>query len=845
MELANPPQDADATKQVLPNMSTYWRTTRWLTDVLRQDISYAVRGLSRAPILATTMVVTLGFGVGANAAAFAVLDPVFFKAPPGVVDPGAIRRLYAHKYSRLEPWFPNGKITPLLGVRDLVDLGTAARGVARIEGDYLDRGVGLQPGGQPVLMTTVSPGYFEFLGVRPAKGRFFTPDEGRVSGPAASVAVISDSFWRTHFASAPGVLGKKVRVDEQTLTIVGIAPRGFDGLELEAVDLWVPLSLIPGGMSGPPLLRLLVRVDRGTNVKVLEQRLSYQFRRSHLGDPMVEDSSTIIVAPLLAARAPADARFPIPRMPERNLTLLSRLAGVGLVVFLIAIANVASLLLMRATRRQREIAVRVALGVSRPRLMLQLLIEGTLVAAVAACVALLFAEFTGSALRSQLSNALRWTPTVVDGRVAVFTIGIAVVAGLLSALAPAAIALRPDLLTALKSATGITRAASRTRSTLLVTQAALCMALLACAGSFLQSLRKATDLDRGFDTERTIQVGLPGYYANSEQIVASASERLRGAPEVEAVGRSLTALGQLGITSKVGPNASDTIGVTARGPSLNFVDPTFVQAVGLRVVEGRAFAADDNAAPVVMISASLAEALWPSQTRVGRCIHLREPHSPCREVVGVLRDVQWDLTAPSMFQLYVPLAQAWSAPNPALVPDYLYVRTRGVTPALLVRVHDILTSMVPRGADISVRPVSDLLEPQLRPWRLAATLFFILGALGLLAAGSGIYGLVAYDVTQRSRELGLRIALGATAISILRLVISSGLRVVAMGIAIGSVAALLLGRVMASLLFDTSPYEPAVLLGTALLLVFVAMLASIIPTLRALRVNPAITLSSE
>jgi predicted permease len=500
---------------------------------------------------------------------------------------------------------------------------------------------------------------------------------------------------------------------------------------------------------------------------------------------------------------------------------------------------------MRAVRRRREIAVRVALGVSRPRLVAQLVAESTLLAVIAGGVALLVAQLTGDALRVRLSTSLRWTATVVDHRVVLVAMGCAVVAGVLAGLAPAVVAFRADLASALR-ASGTTRVGSTLRAALLVTQAALCMALLACEGAFLQSLRHAAEVDRGFDAEHTVKVSLPGYFPNSEQQIAAVTARLREIPDVVAVGRSYDALGKMGFTTKVGPSWKDTIGVGPRGPSLDFVEPAFMQAAGLRLVAGRTLTDADAATPVVVINESLATALWPGQPAVGRCIHVREPGSPCRTIVGVVRDVRWDLTEPSLFQLYVPHAQAWTAPNPALIPDYLYVRMR-VPPSAadVARLQAAIAPLVLSGGDFSVRRVGDLLEPLLRPWRLAATLFLILGALGLVAAAAGIYGLVAYDVTQRSRELGVRMALGATAPRILGLVVGSGLRVVLLGLGAGTVAALVAGHSMASLLFATSPYDVSVLAGTALTLAAVTVLASGVPAWRAVRVSPVIALSSE
>lgn len=814
-------------------------------DAWRRDVAGALRGVGRSLGLVITVALTLGLGVGANAAVFTVLSPVFLQAPGGVVDPGGIRRLYAINISNR---LPGGRrVTPFLDDRDLRDLTDATHGIARIAGDYLDRMQRLNPSKQPVILTYVSSGYFSFLGVRPARGRFFTPDENRIGLPAP-VAVLSDAFWRSHFAADPRILGKTVRVDEITYTIIGVAPPSFEGLELEVVDLWVPLSTL-GGWDTPPLLHMLYRLEPGTTARALDRVLNAQYRETHRGDPKVEDSSRIVTGPLLVARGPTLTSMRlVARLSDRNVALITRLAGVGLVVLLIASANVASLLLMRAVSRRREIAIRVALGASRWRVVSQLVTESTILAVVAGAVALLVAQWTGGLLRAELSNGLRWTQTVVDHRVVGFACFVAIASGLAAGLAPAWFAFHTDVNSSLKSSsTGTTASSSRIRVGLLVTQAGLCMALLACGGAFLESVRRAGVVDRGFDSDRTIQIAVPAYYPNSNELISEIASRVRSQQGIEAVGRSYVALGEMGLLTKVGPSYKDTIGVEpGLGPSLEFVEPDYMQAAGYHAVAGRLLTADDNHAPVAILNETLAKVLFPDGKAVGSCVHVREPRSPCREVVGVVRDVLWRVDAPPIYRVYAPLTEAWTVPPPALIPDYLVVRTPAVASlADVVRLRNTIRPMLPPESDLDVDRIADLLAPQLHPWQVAAGLFLVLGILGLGAAAAGIYGLVAYDVTQRSRELGVRIALGATSTSIVALVVGSGLRVVFIGVAAGTVAAVVAGRLVASLLFATSPYDPLVLFGTALTLAVSATLASLIPAGRAIRVDPVVALTSE
>ncbi len=650
---------------------------RRATAALRQDVPYAVRSLARSPGLTFTIVLTLAVGVGANAAVFTVLDRVFFQPPPGVRSPSSLRRLYAHQVSQHATELgPAGKVTPFLTTRDMLDLGKAAQGVARIEGDYLYRRGRAAPDSQRVLVTFVSPGYLDLLGVRIQRGRAFAPGEARLPGPAAPVAVISDRFWRRRFAADPATLGKTLQIDDTKYTIIGVAAPEFEGIELESIDLWAPLANVENGDITS--LRVIARLEPGANASVLDQRLSAQYRATHLGDVRVEEGSGILTAPILAARGPtlsAVTVLRIPGMTERSIALLARLGIVGLLVLVIAIANVASLLLMRAVRRRYEIAVRLALGASARRLIAQVVTESVLLSTIAGAAALAASAFAGKLLRTQVAAGIRWTDAVVDQRVIVLAMTIAVAGGCLAGLAPAAFALRADVATWLKG-NAVVKIGSRIRSTLLVVQAALCMALLASAGVLLQSLRRAGDADRGFDADRTILVGLPANRATAEADLSRARDAIRALPAVEAVGRSFTGITSPGFRSKVGLSGRDTVGLNPDGPWVDFVDADWGRAVGVRLIGGRWFDSTSALQPVAVINEALAKALYRGRNIAGTCIRVREPEGSCRDVIGVVRDLTWNLDEASQQRVYIPLVQAWTRPSPTLIPNYVVVRTR-------------------------------------------------------------------------------------------------------------------------------------------------------------------------
>jgi predicted permease len=822
-----------------------------------RDLEFAVRGLRRSPGLTLTIILSLCLGVGANVAVFTAIDRVFLQAPPGIAKPEQMRRLYARIfYTRGPDYGATGRVMPNLSTRDLQELSEATRGVARLAGNYLGYGRQLNGNGPRVRTTYVSPGYFDLLGVRPALGRFFAPDEDRITGEPTPLVVLSHSFWRSQFGSDSAIVGNTLRLDDEDFTVIGIASREFEGVDLEVTDLWVPLtSLARGDVT---FLRVIARLEPDASDAQLNQLLATGFRRARAHDADIADGSSVFASSFFAAKGPGLvgvggmsssgallAGDRIRGMSDRSVALLPRLGLLGLVVLIIATANVARLLLMRALRRRREIGIRVALGVPVGRLMTQLITESMLLALIAGGLALVVANATGGLLRAQLST-LRWTDTIVDHRAALLGLGIAALAGLAAGVAPALFAFRADVITLLRSSSGITLTGSGMRTGLLVTQAALCTALLASGGTFLQSLRRATSFDHGFDHERIIQVGIPARDANAEEELARARERLRVTPGVVAVGRTLTPLAQLGMQSKVGPNGSDTVGVGLRGPSLEFVDPEYMQAAGFRAVAGRLLTPDDNFALVTILTESLALRLFPAGDALGRCVYVREPSSPCREIIGIVRDLTWDVAAPSLYRAFVPLPQAWTIPPRALIPNFLYVRLSDAAAAAdVARLRSILAGALPHPEEVSIQRMTSMMAPQLRPWRVAAALFIVLGSLGLVAAAAGIYGLVAYDVTQRSREIGVRVALGATSRRIVQLVIATGLRVVVLGIGAGLLVAFGIGRVMLSLLFGTTPFDPVVLVVTVVVLVVAAVLASLLPAWRASRLNPAELLSSE
>jgi predicted permease len=512
---------------------------------------------------------------------------------------------------------------------------------------------------------------------------------------------------------------------------------------------------------------------------------------------------------------------------------------------------------VRATRRRREIAVRCALGVSRLRLCEQLLTESVLLAALGGAAAVAFSYWAATALRRLLLPNVQWADGAVDLRLLAFVGAAALVVGVLAGLAPAFQATRPNLSSSLKA--GARESAyqrSTLRTLLLVAQAALSVVLLVGSGLFVRSLNNVRALDLGYDVDRAVFVR-PLFGASSPPraeiaaAIPSVVERLAVAPGVEAIAYAGSlpmngiSFGQISLPDRDSlPKLGDQ-----RVPWFNAVSPGFLRAMGVKLLAGREFApADRRGAPgVLVVSQSMARVYWPGENPLGKCVNLGQRGTACSIVVGVAADVhRMDVVeAPAQqapMQYYVPSDQASEFNS----PRYIIVRIRSQHIGAFSRVAaQELKRAFPTMTRPHVLAMSQLLEPDFRPWRLGAILFTAFGALALVVAAIGVYSVVAYAVTQRIHEMGVRIALGARLIDIIGLVTTESFKVVAIGVALGILVALALGRLVASLLYGLSPRDPVVMAAAALVLCAIGITASLIPAWRASRVDPATALRAD
>lgn len=828
-----------------PRHREHSMATRFVNG-LSQDLGYATRGLLRSPGFALMAVLTLALGVGANAAVFSVLDRLFGQAPAGVGQPDSLRRLYIQLPEHpLEPGmiFPNFNYPAFSAVDRAVDEGgqvaawTPSAEETLIVGDSE----------LPVRVSWVTHDYFSVLRVDAARGRFFGEEEARVD-VVVPVAVISHAMRERMFASVPDVLGRTLDLDGRQYTVIGVTAEGFTGLDLNYTDVFLPLGTFPAqGQLGLPwyewignYLHAVARLPEGAGDEQVAAIATAGYHRQVLPQGQKPDSTTAVVPGSIIAARGIGARAG-PAHADQAVSLSWRMGGVSLIVLLIAGANVAGLLLVRATRRRHEIAVRRALGISRARLTSQFLTEGLVLTALAAAAAVPVAAWGGTVLRRLLLPDIQWARATLDMRAVLFALGSAAVVGFLAALTPALQSWGGDVGTGLKvtSREGGGRGAAL-RAGLLAGQAALAVILLMGAGLFVRSLHNVSALRLGFDMDELAWVSLRSAPdAGTPERLEDVASRLAGLGGVSgaALARVPPMLGASMMRVFLpGRDSLPAFDPTA-GPAYNSVSPGFFDVTGMRIIKGRGFTEGER--DVVVVSETMARTFWPQESAPGKCIMLGEPDAPCQQVVGVAEDSRrMRIIEEPTLQYFLPREADATGGVILLRVD----RRRWDVVANAIR-EELGSRYGPR--DLTIGRMSEALEPQFRPWRLGAQLFTGFGLLALLVTVIGVYSVMAYAVSQRTHEMGVRMALGAGMADILGLVVGSGIRIVAIGVAIGIAVSLALGRIVESLLYDVTPYDPVALTWAAAILLATGVAASFVPAWRAGRVDPAETLRPD
>ncbi len=821
-------------------------------ETLRQDLKYAIRGLRARPGFTIAVVATLGLGIGANAAMFGIVDRLLFRPPTLMRDPATAHRVYAFQTFRGTE--SGGNVGRYARYVDLTKWTTSFSSTAGYA--QRDLAVGVGDAAREMHIGVVSASLFGFFNARPVIGRYFTEAEDRPP-EGAPVAVISHAMWQAQYGGRSDVLGSKIQIGPTVYTIIGVSAPGFVGLwddrppaafipitsfaagarvQLGKVSWWTTYSW--GWMS------MLARRKPGVTIATANADLTQAMLKSYESQLAEQPRST----PIKLARPRAIAG-PIVAQRGPNQSSVAKVAtwlgGVSVIVLLIACANVANLLLARALRRRREIALRLALGVSRGRLLTQLFTESVLLALMGGVAGLLIAHWGGAALRAGLLEKSEAAGGFHDGRTVLFAAVTAIVVGLLTGLAPAFQAGRADLTSDLKAGSREgTYGRSRARTALLLLQGALSVVLLVGAGLFVRSLNNVQSVRLGYDVDPIafIELKMRGVKLDSTQTVELRQRLLQTAKTVPGV-ENASLEGAIPFWSQWSHRLFVEGIDTVRGQfNLNPVSPSYFATMGTRLVRGRGFTDQDtpNTPRAAVISENMGKTLWPGRDPIGQCMRIGADTTPCTYVVGVAENIKdQSLAADSGYYYYLPAAQ-FSPTSGGLM-----VRTRGDAKRYIEPLRKRLQREMPGASYITLMPFSEILGSQTRSWQLGATMFAAFGALALVLAAIGLYSVIAYNVAQRTHELGVRVALGAQARDVVRLVVVDGLRLAVAGVAIGAAIAFFASKWVKPLLFNVSPKDPAVFALVALTLIVVAMVASWVPARRASRVDPNVALRSD
>lgn len=815
-------------------------------ETIARDVRYAARFLRRSPVFTTVAVLSIALGVGANAAVFTIVDRVYFRPPAGVADADGIRRLYLRAEAPGRPPYT-------FGVLDweeyfAVDSLPVFQSVA---GFLYPSPVKLRAGfdAPTADRSLVTWRYFSLLGVRAALGRLLLPEDDHDG--ATPVIVLSHPYWRREFGSDSGVIGRVMTLGGQQATVVGVAQAGFTGLHIEPTDLWMPVAPV---MSLPQHFGPTWRTGRNTKsvntVVRLQERVSEGLAASEVTRRIQVLPSTARFMPggrysselgsIIQARGPA--------RKDAGMEVALRLSAAAVLVLLAACANVGSLLLARGLARERELAVRLAIGIGRGRLLAQLLAESLVICALGGAAALVIAQFGGWFLRTLVMPDVAWTSSPLDGRIVVLTLATTFGVGVVATLLPAWRASRTEVGHALKTGMQSGTSGHRLRSALLAFQLAFSLVLLVGAGVFTRSLMRATRFDVGYDARQAVMVSMSfaqGLQSapNLDAILTDAADRLRRVEGVRDVARTVGIPFSAIYFDRLAIPERD-IAEEQKGKHWFLFPATGAGMRALRVRPVRGRLLDDNdlrgSTPVVVVSEGLARQLWPGEDAIGKRLKVGADSMPYREVVGVVRDmVTVDITRSGEAQFFVhPDQLGWDS-------RYLVLRVDGDADEAALRIRSTLTGWRTDYSTLTVRPLGLRIDEQMRPWRLGAMVFGGFGAIALALAAIGVFGIVSFVVTRRTAEFGIRAALGATRGRLARLVLGSTVAFAAAGLGMGVVASLAASRWLKDLLFHTSARDTASIVAASLLLLLTTVLAALAPMRRATRIDPAIALRAE
>jgi len=819
---------------------------------LLSDFRHALRVLRKAPLFSLTSILSLAVGIAASTAIFSLADAMLFRPRVGITEP---ERVVDIGRGMRGEGFDNFGYPLFAALRERSTLFERMSAIS-----FQPYAMSLSDGATTELVyaTLVSGTFFDVLGTRPATGRFFLPEEDRSPG-AAPVIVLSHGFWMSRFKGDPAAVGTSLTLSGRAYDIVGVAEPGFTGTSIINADFWVPFAMEQHVRSSDTSLlsnpdavwhTAIGRLKPGVSIAQAKDELNAIMTNDfkERGDERL-DQWTIAVSP--SSRIPAPARGPVSGF-------IALLGALTVLVLLIACSNVAGMLLARAIERRREVATRLAVGASRSRVIAQLLVEGFTLALIAATVSI---PATFAAIR--LLNAFQPDLPVpllvdlrVDPRVIAFALLLALVTTASFALVPALQSTRLELAPMLHGATATPdRRRAWMRQSLVAAQVAMALLLLVAAGLFLRSLREAATIDAGFNAANVdvvqVDMRLGGYRGDAGmRATADLLDRIRLIPGVTSVAASRMVplqggglgLGRLRVPGYVGPGGNDEIAA-----DMDVISPDYFRAMELPLVRGRAFTAADRqgAKGVIIINEILAERLWPGRDAVGQHILSQfgqpgggEAERPL-EVVGVAKTSKYRSIgeAPRNF-VYVPLAQSF-------MEDLTFYVRRAPGSSQIPAVRQAIRAFDANLPVVHAQTLREATAIGLLPQKIAAWIAGSVGAVGLLLAALGLYGLAAFSVAQRTREIAIRMALGATRESVLALVLRQSARLALIGGVVGLALALGVGLILQSLLIGIRPIDP-VAFGTAVSMLMVVLLAaSWIPARRASLLDPMRALRRE
>ncbi len=815
-------------------------------DTVLRDIRHAARLVRRQPLFAATAAVSLGIGIGATTTIFTVANGLLLRPPAGVADPGRLVDIGRLERGRLD----NASYPTYLDVRDRA---TSFSGVYAYRFDPQPISLGGKDGAERVYGGIVSSNYFSVLGVRPALGRFFAASDE--AHGVAYLAVLSDRLWRRRYGGDASIVGRSIVLNGHPYTIAGVAPPGFQGTTMLAPDLWLPMTTAADAMP------------RGGNL-LLTRRAVWLLMGARL-KPGVEAARAGAELHLIAgalAREHPDANkgqdlgvarlavFPGNMAPIA--AFLALLIGIVAVVLVIACTNIAGVLLARAASRRREIAVRLAIGAGRGQLIRQLLAETLVLFAIGAALGLALARVMTSLLVSLLPTLP--VPLSVslglDWRIVAFAAGVSIVSGILSGLVPALQAARTNLVGALKEDASGGRPRMGLRHVFVVGQVALSVVLVVAAGLFARALHRAGSIDPGFDPGgvevASLDLSLAGYTARTGPVFArSLVDRVTALPDVRsATIAAVLPLGgdALGLGGLQVPGVAPPEGRSYLDADWNVVEPGYFETMRMPLVRGRDFSGADgpDSRSVAIVNETAARQWWPGRDPVGQLL-LQQDGGPDTTkmrrlaIVGVAKDAKYRLLSdPPLPFVFVPLAQQY-LPRVSIV-----ARTRSGG-RIASELAAVVAAMNPNLPIVMSETLENHAEFGLVPQRVAGSVAGTLGVVGVLLAAFGVYGATAYAVARRTRDIGIRIALGADRRNIIALVLGQGMALVGIGSAIGLALAFAGALLIRTFLFGIPPADPVTIVGAAVLFALLGGAACYAPTRRALAIDAVEALRCE